>query len=67
MPEIDKIEHNVEKLIEKINGLKYKFSDSSLEEDATKIREEASALLESWLELVNEDIQGRDENEIEED
>lgn len=65
MTDIDKFSEKTENLIEKIKNLGYKFQDEQLEKDANDAKEEAVAALESYLEAVTQDFEGREENEEE--
>ena len=67
MANIDKISETVEKITEKIRGLKYKFNDEGSEEDANDDKEAAIAALESWLETVTFDYEMAEDEENEND
>ena len=52
----------VEKLIERINGLTYRFVEPPVSRDAAELLEEAETALENYLDLVSEDEGCDDDN-----
>ena len=60
MTDIDKLEEKIDKLVEQIRDIAFPFEDDKNAEDAEASRDEAISLLENYLDLANQDWEGRD-------
>ena len=63
MMTIDRLETQIEKLVERIRNLHFEFSNPELQKEAEDSKEEIIDLLEGYGELATEDWENRPESE----
>jgi hypothetical protein len=61
----DKIHNQIDKLIEKIQGVDFKFQDESMQSDFDEIRNDAASLLEELNDMISAETDNGNEEDDE--
>jgi hypothetical protein len=57
----DKIHNQIDKLIEKIQGVDFKFQDESMQSDFDEIKNDAASLLEELNDMISAEVENSNE------
>jgi len=61
----DKLHNQIDKLIEKINGIDFKFQEETLQSDFDEIKNDAASLLEELNDMISAEADNSNEEDDE--
>ena len=61
----DKLHTQIDKLIEKINGIDFKFQEETLQSDFDEIKNDAASLLEELNDMISTEVESNNEEDDE--